>query len=311
MTRSSTHGLLARLSVLLLCSCSTDTADGTRLGGSQVCEPPVALAVLPDVLREASGIAHDPRRTDLVWIHNDSGNDFSLYAFDIAGRQVAVVPVVGATDRDIEDMAIGPCPTGSCLYVGDIGDNLGVRRSISVHRVPLPDLSDPSPVTPEASWQLAYEDGARDAESLAVDAVRSELVVISKGRTGEVVLYAASIPALRETGSPNLLSRVGRLALPLGSNSRQLITAADISPDGSRLALRSYTTVYEFEWSGAAAFDTTVVPKWSSVMSAREPQGEGLAWDGSGQTLYLVGEQYGGTPPLISRVDCPSEEQRE
>jgi hypothetical protein len=258
-------------------------------------------------LGEASGIAHDPRREDLFWVHNDSGNDFALYAVDSAGAPVAVVPVVGASDRDIEDVAVGPCPTGSCLYMGDIGDNLSVRRTVSVHRLPLPDLPSLSPITPDVSWKFEYEDGARDAEALAVDITRSELIVISKGRTGEVVLYAAAIPALRETGSPNLLRRIGRLPLPLGSSSRQLITAADISPDGSRLAVRSYTTVYEFAWAGTTALDTTTAPKWTSVMSTREPQGEGLAWDRSGESLYLVGERYGRIPPLISRVDCPSE----
>jgi hypothetical protein len=296
------------LSIVVVSACAVESTEIERdLSEALTCESPVPLAVLPDELNEASGIARDPGHADLFWIHNDSGNDLALYAFDGAGSPVAVVPVVGASNRDIEDLAVGPCATGDCLYVGDIGDNLSVRRTVSVHRLPAPDVASSSPISPEVSWQFEYEDGPRDSEALAVDGTRSELVVISKGRTGEIVLYTASIPGLRQTGAPNLLRRVGRLPLPLGSSSRQLITAADISPDGSRLAVRSYTTVYEFEWSGAEVFDTTAAPKWTSVLSTREPQGEGLTWDVSGESFYLVGERYGSIPPLISRVDCLSE----
>ena len=292
--------------IVLLCACAVESEDpGLESGIPLACEAPAPLAALPDELNEASGIARDPERDGLFWAHNDSGNDLVLYALDDTGTLVGAVPVVGASSRDVEDIAAGPCPGGSCLYLGDIGDNLGVRRSISVHRLPLPDPESTVPVTPEVSWRFEYEDGSRDSEALAMDPTRSELIVISKGRSGEVAVYAASIPTLGRTGPPNRLRRVGRLPLPLGSSSRQLITAADISPDGSRLVVRSYTTVYEFPWAGADSLEASLEPRWTSVMSAREPQGEGLTWDRSGTALYLVGERYGGIPALISRVDCP------
>ena len=312
MTEGRSALLPVGFAILFAISCAPDSVDSEGgLTQSQVCGDPVPLAVLPDELGEASGISRDPLRDGIYWVHNDSGNEFSLYAFDSEGTPLAVVHVAGATARDIEDVAVGPCPSGACLYMGDIGDNLSVRRTVSVHRLSLPDLPVTSSISPDVSWLFEYEDGAKDAEALAVDLQREELVVISKGRTGEVAMYAASIPSLRETGPPNLLRRVGRLPLPVGSNSRQFITAADISADGSRLAVRSYTTLYQFAWTGVASFDTATVPSWTSLMSAREPQGEGLAWDASGESLYLVGEQYGRIPPLLSRLDCPSGERQE
>lgn len=293
--------------IVLLCACAVDSDDRDFESGIPLaCEAPVPLATLPDELNEASGIARDPDRDGLFWAHNDSGNDLVLYALDDTGSVVGAVSVIGASNRDVEDIAAGPCPGGGCLYLGDIGDNLSVRRTISVHRLPLPDPESSSQVSPDASWRFEYEDGPRDSEALAVDPIRSELIVISKGRSGEVTVYVASIPGLATTGPPNRLRRAGRLPLPLGSSSRQLISAADISPDGSRLVVRSYTTVYEFPWAGADSLDAEVEPLWTSVMSAREPQGEGLTWDRSGTALYLVGERYGRIPALVSRVDCPS-----
>lgn len=314
-------GLLVALSIASFAACTSDfeasePAAGL-LSGPEICEAPVSLAVLPDELYEASGIARDPRRADLFWVHNDSGNDPVLYAVDVSGTVVGVVPIVGVSNRDPEDIAIGPCPGGDCLYLADIGDNLAVHASVMIHRLPLPDLSslsatgfiDAAPVEPNASWRLVYEDGHRDAEALAVDAVRSELVVISKGRSGEIVLYAISLADLHDQPvEPDTLRRIGRLRLPIGANTGQFITAADLSPDASILALRSYTTLYTFAWEGSSAFDTIAAPSWASLIPAREAQGEGVSWDTSGETLMLVSEGRGANPPSISRIRCPAED---
>ena len=282
--------------------------------GPEVCEAPMSVAALPDELYEASGIVRDPRRRDLFWVHNDSGNDPEIYGIDLSGNVVAVVPFVGASNRDIEDIAIGPCPDGDCLYLADIGDNLAEYASVVIHRLPLPDLPSPSgteftessPIEPNASWRLVYEDGRRDAEALIVDKERSELVVISKGRNDEIVLYAISLADLHDRpAEPDTLRRVGRLSLPIGTNSSQFVTAADLSPDASTLVVRSYTTLYQFAWEGSAAFDTATVPGWASLISAREAQGEGMSWDLSGENVMLVSEGRGGTPPSLSRMSCP------
>ncbi|MFQ5530131.1 MAG: hypothetical protein ACE5FP_07235 [Gemmatimonadota bacterium] len=305
--------------VMSMSACSADTqatADVSNglLDWPEVCEPPVQLATLPAELHEASGIARDPRRDDLFWAHNDSGNDPELYAMDLNGNVLDVVPVVGATDRDLEDIAIGPCPGGNCLYLADIGDNLAVHPTVMVHRLPLPSLPNSSgadeietpPIAPDASWRLVYEDGARDAESLVVDPERLELVVVSKGRNGEIVLYAVPLADLQSRATePDTLRRIGRLPLPIGVNSGQFVTAADLSPDASTLAVRSYTTLYQFAWNGSATFDSTTAPSWTSLIPAREAQGEGMSWDASGETLVLVSEGRGGIPPSFSRLRCP------
>ncbi len=316
-------GLLVAVSIGSAAACTSDfeamaeTAD--LLSGPEICEAPVLLAALPDELYEASGITRDPRRSDLFWVHNDSGNDAMLYAVDVSGTVVSVVPIVDASNRDPEDIAIGPCPGGDCLYLADIGDNLAVHTSVMVHRLPLPDLPfsassatktiEGASVEPNASWRLVYEDGRRDAEALAVDAVRSELLVISKGRSGEIVLYAIPLADLRDRpAEPDTLRRIGRLRLPTGPSTGNFVTAADLSPDGSTLAVRSYTNLYTFAWEGSAAFDTAVAPSWASLIPAHEAQGEGLSWDASGESLVLASEGRGATGPSLSRIRCPAED---
>src|SRR5678816_20005 len=48
------------------------------------------------------------------------------------------VHVTGAEIVNWEDIAVAPCPGGSCLYIGDIGDNHASRSSIAIYRVPEP-----------------------------------------------------------------------------------------------------------------------------------------------------------------------------
>lgn len=283
------------------------------------CEAPEMVGELPAELLEASGITRDPRYADVFWAHNDSGNPAELFAVDAAGRLVAVVPLEDAPNRDFEDIAVGPCPSGSCIYLGDIGDNLAVYSSVRIHRLPLPELPADAATSgaaeaptlpalrPDASWHLVYPAGPRDAEALAIDAERDELIVVTKGREDVVELYHLPLGELRgRPGSPDTLRRVGRLPLPIGSGTSQLITAGDLSPEGSRLVVRSYTTLFEFAWPGAADFDTLAVHAASSLLSALEAQGEGVAWDESGEVLVLVSEGRGGRPPSISRIRCPA-----
>ena len=312
--------LLVVLSIASLAACTSDLETSEETvdlpSGLEICETPVSLAALPDELYEASGIARDPRRADLFWVHNDSGNDPILYAVDVSGTIVGAVPIIGASNRDPEDIAIGPCPGGDCLYLADIGDNLAVHASVMVHRLPLPELPsssatesiDGASIEPNASWRLVYEDGRRDAEALAVDALRSELIVISKGREEEIVLYAIPLADLRDRPmEPDTLNRIGRLRLPIGASTVQYVTAADLSPDASTLAVRSYNTLYTFAWEGSATFDTTMAPSWASLIPANEAQGEGMSWDTSGETLVLASEGRGSNPPSISQIRCPAE----
>jgi len=322
LRRKTAAMLVAALSIGLLAGCNSRPEANTETpaqttDGPEVCEAPVVLAALPGALFEVSGIIRDPRRDDLFWVHNDSGNDAQLYGIDLLGRIVAIVPIVGASNRDLEDIAIGPCPDGDCLYLADIGDNLAVYTSVVIYRLPLPGLPlsaeaevvESRPIKPNATWRLVYADSPRDSESMVIDAKRSELVVISKGRNNEIVLYAIPLADLRDgLAETDTLRRIGRLPLPIGTNNTQLVTAADLSPDESTLGVRSYTTLFQFPWEGSAAFDTMAVPSWASLISAREAQGEGMSWDSSGENVLLVSEGRGSTSPSLSRMECPAGE---
>ena len=124
-------------------------------------------------LVEASGLAVSRTANDVLWSHNDSRGDASLFAFDRTGSDLGTFAIPDAFALDWEDMAAGPDATGSMpyLYVGDIGDNFGIRAGvINVWRVPDLDPRELTDAFPE-SVALVYRmpDGPYDAEGLFVD----------------------------------------------------------------------------------------------------------------------------------------------
>lgn len=297
------------------------SGNAESAAGSPVCVAPHKVADLPPELVEASGIARDPRTSDLFWLHNDSGNELALFGVDSAGRLRARVHVDGATNIDVEDIALSRCGDGWCFLIADIGDNRAVRPETFVYRIPLPPLparavasagaagGNPEPEVAEDTvdidriYRLRYPGGPRDAEALVADDANEDLLLITKGREGLVELYRVRYSEL-DTEDVILPERLGRLDVPIGRSTGQFVTAADLSPDGETLAVRSYTTLFLFRWSAAASFDTTAVPRTVSLLPALEAQGEGLSFDDDAASILLASEGAEGRLPQLSRMAC-------
>jgi hypothetical protein len=254
---------------------------------------PEVLFRLPAEITESSGVASSSTSDQWVFTHQDSGDDGQFYAVDRRGRLLATYRL-GVDARDWEDMARGPDEQGrSSLWLGDIGDNSATReRGLLVHRVPEPAVDPARPGrtvdTPDpVSFRLVYEDGPRDAEALLVHPRTGRLHVLTKDPAGPSRIYAA--PPTLDPDAPNALRHVGEVARPGGRGGLQ-VTAADIAPDASRVALRTYGQLFEWPLEGddvAAALRgrPTVTPL------PRTMQGEGLAYtrDGSGVLLTTEG----------------------
>ncbi len=176
------HSLIF-ISAVILGACAT--AKVTPPNRVEVGRPPTPF-VHPDLV-ESSGVAVSRRHPGILWTHNDSGNDPLLFATDTLGRDLGAIVVSGAENRDWEDLAIGPCGSTVCLYVGDTGDNREVRSSVTLYRVQEPELRAAS-TQPAEKLELRYPGGARDAEAMYVDA-QGDLYLITKGRSRGVLLF--------------------------------------------------------------------------------------------------------------------------
>jgi hypothetical protein len=109
-------------------------------GAEPPCRIMSRLSLLPD-LPEASGLAASRRTPGVLWAHNDSGDPF-VFALTATGGVKGRVFVTGARVWDWEDIAVGPCANGTCLYIADIGDNDRRRQSVTIYRTPEPAPGD-------------------------------------------------------------------------------------------------------------------------------------------------------------------------
>ena len=240
---------------------------------------------------ELSGLVLSTRRRNLFWSVNDSGNPPALFAFTGSGRGAGEVAVAGAENFDWEDIAAGRAGT---LLVGDIGDNLAQRPSVSVLKVPEP-RSGMASVAPTARYELRYPDGARDAEALLFDRSDGSLVIVSKSFGPAGGIYVARRPSSRMVTT---LRRAGTLKLDEG----EAITAGDVSADGRTIMLRTYDRV--FAWRRRAGETIAAAlrrrPCLPDVSLFGEGQGETLALTPDGRAFYTVPE---GPRPALRRYE--------
>lgn len=279
------------------------------------------LLTLPPSLTEASGMASSSQSDDWFFAHEDSGSDAQFHAIGLDGRLLATyaLPVQA---RDWEDMARGPDEQGrSSLWLGDIGDN-NARRDLGllVHRVPEPSPDPaqtgvqtalPDPV----SFRLRYDDGPGDAETLLVHPRTGRLYVVNKPIGGSPGLYAA--PERLDPDGPNALTRVADVAgvgatgtqggPDIGEVAQLLVTGGDIAPDGSRVALRTYTDVYEWplpddDVAAALQGEPEVTPLPPTF------QGEAVAYTRDGGALLVTGEGEGAPVHRVPAADLGERE---
>jgi hypothetical protein len=258
------------------------------------CQPAAGLVRVPE-LPEGSGLAASRKTPGRFWSHNDSG-DAVLFALDGNGRVTGRLSLPGARVDDWEAVAVGSCPSGSCIYLADIGDNNARRQRITIYRVAEPATAT-EPVQVTGVFHATYPDRAHDAESLLVTD-DGRLLIVTKGDTGPVSLYR--FPSQLQSGTTMRLERVGGPRTPDGKDR---ITDGAVSPDGRWVVLRSTRELIFHRTSDLLSGNWNEAGR---VALARlgEPQGEGVTF-GSDNSLYLMSEGGGGKQPgTFARLTC-------
>lgn len=294
---------------------ATALAVGAVGLGLAACRTPIAQAAcdgklvtstsgtLQDpALVEVSGLAISTKNANTLWAHNDSGDTARLFAITPAGATRAVYTLTGATAIDWEDMAIGPGPTADTpyLYAADIGDNAQARPDVAVYRVPEPTVSGSGAQALGGVEKLTfqYPDGPHDAEALIVDPRSGELYIIQKSLGGGAVgLYRA--PANLAAGSTTVLTRVSTFTLPTGLANA--VTAADITPDGNTIAVRTYGAVRLYSRTTFTVPQALGIPPCAGPLPT-EGQGESVALQPDGRAYSTVSE---GASAQLHRFALP------
>jgi len=237
--------------------------------GMLVAEPNLKkiFSVEFEPIREMSGIAKSKRYDDVYWVHNDSGDMPRVFAIDGEGKVIypgwmnvyGELAVEGkqewqghsikiAANIDWEDIATD----NEFIYIAEMGNNGNARRDLGVYVIPelnprvvgetralkyLPIRFPDQDNFPGERWHY-------DCESLFV--FQDKLYFISKHRKpGEIAGYEKGAVLYRldtqHTDKFNVLTRIE------AHEAITLATAADLSPDGTRLAVLSYQQLWIFD----------------------------------------------------------------
>lgn len=272
---------------------------GGGVGGSvvcPVCEKPEAVGALEgSALEEVSGVVASLAHEGVFWVHNDSGDSARFFAVDASGARLATIKVSNAQATDWEDIARGPCPSGTCLYLADIGDNAEKRTTYTIYRVPEPATVADATVTAEA-LTFSYPDGSHNAETLLVHPTTGAITVITKVYIGESSIYEMPLP--QTPGTTVVMKDAGGVKPPSGS---VLFTGGDVHPSGRGVILRTYSELWYYPLAPGATVAAALAGTPCPMPVASEGQGEAVGFLADGKGYVTIGE---GAGAKVNKAVC-------
>jgi len=211
----------------------------------------------------------------LIWIANDKNESYVHASTLESGENICSIKLPNKKYTDIESMSIGPCNTDRttvCLYVANIGNNLAQsckggscnegRRWRSIFKFEEPNIKTCSgeveasiAILPISYNDIASPSERADAESLFVDTAGDQnngnpgdLYIVTKWYNDKSLTRLFKYPVekhqKKEYGKTSKVYSVQ----PTESSilMKQTWTDADMSTDGSLLAIRTGRKVYFF-----------------------------------------------------------------
>lgn len=262
--------------------------------------PRVAADFDDRVVGEASGIGASIRNPGYIYVLDDGPGGTGVLAVDTITGSAVELTVAGLDGRDTEGLAVAACGPGgrrSCLYVGDIGNNLNLWPSVTIWRVrepALPRATVESRTVRGVSATYAYAGRQVDSEALLVRRGRPFLVTKERrdrdtGRTPHPHLLAADrwgSGVLRDLGPvPLPAPSVGLAAAVVGN----VVTGGEARGDVVVLSTYDHVVRYTAPAPGAPL---TSLGRWRAEEVEDVPalpQAEGVTIDHCG--LWMVSER--------------------
>ena len=249
-----------------------------------------------DRLNEVSGIDNSGIDGEVFWLHNDSGDSAQIFAIDGKGTHLGRFKLAGIENRDWEDITIGPGPDSGkpYIYLGEIGDNEAIYGLKKIYRIIEPQI-DFNKIPYDTTIQdietitYKYPDGSRDAETLMMDPLTKDLIIVSK-REESVRVYRLSYP--QNTESINYPEHIATLPITQ-------VTAGDISNSGLKIALKNYESIYYWKRKSNQALEDVFKIKPGHLPYIAEPQGEAICWSNDEKGYFTVSEEAKNTEARI------------
>lgn len=249
--------------------------------------------IADQAVNESSGLGASRRAAGVYYTHNDSGDVARFFRFNKTGAVTGVFRLANIKAIDWEDMEVATVGGKHFVYLADCGDNARARNEIFVHRVLEPSLDDETAVIENIqTYTFQYPDRKNDCEAILVNPADGSIWFVTKARDKKTSVYVARNP---KPGSIQKLELVfDDLKINTGGLGGNLVTGGSVSPDGKRIALKTYAGGYLY--SVAKDFSDWVHSKPMPVQFPLEKQGEAVCF--SMDNTYLISSSEGSPCPI-------------
>ena len=290
--------ILATAANGMLSSCAYVTTNRNEIASDSAYSSPKVIGKIKSAdITESSGLAASRCQDNILWTHNDSGDNAYVYALDLEGNNKGTWRIANIENVDWEDIAAYKDKTGKCfLYIGEIGDNKLKRREHFVYRVAEPTISDTTALATRKNSlaieavetvRFVYPDFDQDAETLMVEPKSGDIYVVTKRVSGPAGVYRLK-PTFGEAQIQRA-EKMREISVPAIPNG--FVTGGDISPDGRRMVICDYSQAYE--WSlpeTVSQFDEIWKQEPTRIDLGKRSGGESVCYSASGSSIFATSE---------------------
>jgi len=297
--------------------------SGTYLSKAELCgkwgEAEKSGVLDHHLINEASGTEASDKYPGRLYHINDSGGGYFFYISDMKGGNTQKIRIDGEASKysDFEDISLGKCFDESCLFIGDIGDNKSNKKAVEI--IIIEESQEYKTfVKPIKRLKVKYPDGSHNAEGLAVHPNGDIYIITKEENLDEYAVYPSKIyrlPASKWQDQINILTTldyVGEIDLriinPSGTAFGQVVSAFDISPDGSSFIVLTYENAVEFNidlsHKQLRSTKKLVGGKDYQIIELKPlPQQESIAYTPDGKSFLYDTEHHWFEAPIL-KVDC-------
>ena len=196
-------------------------------------------------LKEISGLEYLPQ-TKSLWALEDSGNENKLYKIGNDGKSEAEIAITNTVNTDWEELT---SDAEGNLYIGDFGNNDNTRKDLAIYKIDKSQLTGKSAET-SSKITFSYPEqiefppkkSARIYDCEAFFEHKGNFYLFTKNRSAKFD-GSFSVYKVPNRAGDHKAVLMGSLKT-CGIYKKCAVTAADISPDGTKAVLLTGDKVF-------------------------------------------------------------------
>jgi WD40 repeat protein len=259
----------------------------------------VQVGTLPGHIQEASGLVKGEQQN--FWTHNDDGIPV-LFSVDHEGKLIRTLYLNNA-NNGWEDIARDH---ESNLYIGAFGNNRNDKKDLKILIIKNPESITEKIYNAEII-NFIYEDQTefppplqkRNYDADALIAYNHSLFIFTKNRTKPFTGYTKVYRLPKNPGQHKAIL-VDSLYLGPGPMMDDWVTGADLSPDGSKLALLGHSTVWIISGFNKDKFSSGKITK---IELGNYSHKAGIAFTSENELFIVDEKEFGILGGLMYRLN--------